>query len=418
MFQILRLTRPEQAPPQVQERVWRVAAQTAQLDRLAPELELFGRVETPDLLRATAAAPAWVTEVRVRDGARVREGEVLLRLDERDFLLRIAQAEAEITDLRSQLASERNRAATDRLALVQEQRLLTIAEAAVARQERLKTQQVGAEQALDEAEQARAQQALTVSNREMSIADHPARLAALQARLERAEARLDELRLEFERATIRAPHDAIVTGVECTVGDQVARGEVLARLHALDGLEVRARIPAPFQDELLAALDRGEALVATARVGGEQIVFELDRLAGAADPSGIDGLFRPRADPARLRLGQVLNLRLQRPLREAVVAVPFSAVYGGNRLYLIEDGRLRGIAVEGLGGRLDADGEERLLVQSPDLTEDARIAITHLPNAIDGLPVEVVDDEAPIAGRAPADDAPRPTAAQAAEAAR
>jgi len=439
IFQLLRATRPVQEPPQVQERVWRVEAQTARLDHLAPELELYGRVETPALLRATAAAAAWVAEVRVRDGDRVRQGDVLLSLDERDFLHRIAQAEAEVADLRSQLASERNRVETDRLALVQEQRLLEIAEAAVARQERLKTQRVGAEQTLDEADQARTQRALAVSNREMSIADHPARLAALQARLERADARLDELRLEFERATIRAPHDGIITGVEVTTGDQVARGAVLVRLYAADSLEVRARIPAPFQDELLAALARGEALLATAQIGGETVALELDRLAGAADPSGVDGLFQVHGDPARLRLGQMLTLRLQRPPREAVLAVPFSAVYGSNRIYLIEDGRLRGIDVEGLGGRIGANGEERLLVQSPALTDGARIAITHMPNAMDGLPVEVVGSPATADHTADADlahtaasgpdvdqadqqaDAPPPsvpTAARAAEAAR
>jgi len=253
-FQVLKSTKPAQTPPQVQERVWRVAVERAVPQRLAPELTLYGRVETPDLLRATASAAAWVTEVAVEDGQRVAAGDVLVRLDERDFLPRIAQAEAQVAELEAEIESERNRYETDRLALEKEQRLLQLARDAVARQERLKTQRVGAEQALDEAEQAAVQQALAVSNREMSLADHPIRVRALQARLASSQARLQELQLEYERATLRAPYDGIVTAVDATEGDQVTKGQVLARMFALASLQVRARIPAPYQAELLTAL--------------------------------------------------------------------------------------------------------------------------------------------------------------------
>ncbi|MGB5835149.1 MAG: biotin/lipoyl-binding protein [Thiohalocapsa sp.] len=385
---MLKATKPEQAPPQVQERVWRVEVRPASPRRLSPELELYGRVQTPDLLRAAASATAWVTKVAVRDGDSVRKGQMLVKLDERDFLHRIAQAQAEIAALEADIGSERNRFETDRLALVQEQRLLKISRDAVARQERLKKQKVGAEQALDEAEQAQALQALSVNNREMSLADHPSRLQALQSRLASANARLDELKLEYERATISAPYDGVVSGVEVTAGDQVSKGTVLLRMYAVGSLEVRARIPAPFQGELIEGLGGDEPLRARARVGGRDIALRLDRLAGEADPSGVDGLFHVVADPELLRLGQMLTLRLERPSRDDAVSVPFRAVYGGDRLYKLEDGRLIGVQVERLGGRIDDDGEETLLVHSPALRAGDLIVTTHMPNAVDGLRVE------------------------------
>jgi HlyD family secretion protein len=164
------------------------------------------------------------------------------------------------------------------------------------------------------------------------------------------------LELEYERATVRAPYDGIVTGVEVTVGDQVAKGAVLATLFALDSLQVRARIPAPYQAELVTALTgEGELPAVTARVGDLTLPVELDRVAGEAGPSGVDGLFRVTGDPMALRLGQMLTLRLERPAREDVVAVPFRAVYGGGRIYTLEEGRMVGIDVETLGER-PADG--------------------------------------------------------------
>lgn len=391
IYYFLNETKPIQAQPQIQERTWRVEVEPASPARLAPELELYGRVETPDLLRAAASAAARVLRVAVRDGDVVHQGQILLQLDERDFLSRIGQAKADIAGLQARIASERNRHQTDQLALVQEQRLLQIARDAVARQERLKTQKVGAEQALDEAEQAEALQALAVSSREMSIADHPSRLQELEAQLAGARARLAELDLEYERATIRAPYDGIISSVQVTAGDQVSKGSILLSMYALDHLQVRARIPAPYQAELIASLDSGVPLQASARIGSESIALRLERVAGEADPSGIDGLFQVLGEPHSLRLGQVLTLRLERPPREGSVAVPFRAVYGGNRLYKLEKGRMVGVQIESLGGRIESDGRERLLVQSPELGAGDLIITTPMPNAMDGLRVEFTD---------------------------
>jgi hypothetical protein len=47
-----------------------------------------------------------------------------------------------------------------------------------------------------------------------------------------------------------------------------------------------------------------------------------------------------------------------------------------------------GVPVESLGGRIDADGAERLLVHSPSCEDGDLIVITHMPNAMDGLRVE------------------------------
>jgi multidrug efflux pump subunit AcrA (membrane-fusion protein) len=413
LFRLLVATKPEQASPTVQERVWRVDVEPVELLTAAPELELYGRVETPDLLRATASANAWVTDVLVQDGDFVKEGELLLRLDERDFAPRIDQVEAEIADLEAQIASEKNRLETDRLALEQEQRLLKLAQDAVSRQQRLKTQQVGAEQALDDAKRTEAQQQLTVTSREMSIADHPSRLRGLEARLASAKARLAELQLERERATLRAPYDAIITGVEVTEGAQVTKGETLMRLYATDSLEVRARVPAPYQDELISAARQGLPLAASTKIGGERLALRFDRLAGEADPSGVDALFQVAGDPGLVRLGQLLSVSLERPMRDAVVEVPFRAVYGGGRLYLVEDGRMRGVDVETLGTRIGADGEERLLVHSDALEPGAALVTTHMPNAIEGLRVEIVDESTPdaasLALSASADSADRRT---------
>jgi multidrug efflux pump subunit AcrA (membrane-fusion protein) len=302
----------------------------------------------------------------------------------------LQQAKAQVAELSAQIASEKILHEKDLRALEQERKLLELAENGVERAQRLKKQRVGSDSDLDSAQEALARQTLAVRSRESGIADHPARLGALDARLNSARARLAEIELDLQRATVAAPFDGVVAGVEVTAGDQVKQDAVLLRFYAIGGLEVRARISAPYQAEIAAAMAAGETLLAESGTGGGRIRLRLERLSGEAQPSGIDGLFAVEEGGEALRLGQMLKLRLNRPPRDGVVPVPFAAVYGGDRLYKLEDGRMRGVRVELFGGWKTEDGDERLLVHSPELGAGDLIVTTHMPNAVDGLRVEAV----------------------------
>jgi multidrug efflux pump subunit AcrA (membrane-fusion protein) len=389
VFNTLKATRPEQPTATIEERVWRVAVEQARLQTLSPQLVLYGRVETPDLLKVAASRPARVAEVPVREGQRVAAGGLLVRLDERDFLPALHQAQARVAELQAEVESERIRHDNDLRGLEQDRKLLEIARNGVERAERLKKQRVGSDSELDETREALARQSLAVSNRERDIAAHPARLAALEARLRSARAQVAEIELDLERSRVTAPFDGVVTGVAVTVGDQVREDAVLLRFYAVADLEVRARVPAPYQSEIAAALAAGDGLAARAPAGAAEIRLRLERLSGEAQPSGVDGLFAVEEGGDALRLGQLLELRLERPPRAGVTPVPFEAVYGGERLYKLVDGRMRGVRVEPLGGWSE-DGEERLLVRSPELAAGDLVVVTHMPNAVDGLRVEAV----------------------------
>lgn len=388
MFAYLKSTAREQPAAEIKERIWRVEVQEVVPRTLTPTLTLYGQVETPKRLKAAAPAASIVEDVVVKEGDRVTKHQLLVRLDERDFLPRLRQARAEVEELRALIASEDNRYQSDQKALRHEEELLALARAEVERNKALQKRQLGAESALDKARQDAARQALTVTSRRYSIDDHRARLEQLKARLVRAEAQLQEKELEYERSSLRAPYDGIVASVAVTAGDRVRQSDILVEMYALDDLEVRARIPAPYQEELLRAQGEGKRLTGGAERGGGRIKLRLDRISGQASPSGVDGLFRIDQGAALLRTGQVLRFQLQRLPQRDAVAVPYQAVYGGNRIYKLVEGRMEGIQVEPLGGYVD--GDEKLLVRSEALSAGDRIVITHLPNAISGLRAEAV----------------------------
>lgn len=390
LFAALKATGPERQTAEIQERIWRVEVEEVAPGSLSPRLSLYGRVETPELLEAAASGSARVEQVAVRDGDRVVEGQLLVQLDERDFWAELNQAQALVAELQAQIDSDEIRFRNDQASLEQERKLVDLALAGVERARRLKKQRVGSGSDLDAAEETLARQELAVGSREMNIADHPPRLRVLEARLQGAQARLDGIELDLTRARVTAPFDGIVAGVEVTAGDQVKEDAVLLRMYSIAGLEIRAHVPAPYQAEVAGAMLVEGGLAAEAEVAGTHVRLRLSRLAGEARASGVDGLFTLVEGADVLRLGQMIQLSLIRPLRQNAVALPYQAVYGGDRIYKLVAGRMRGIQAEFLGGWGDAAGGERLLVRSPDLAAGDLVVVTHMPNAIDGLRVEAL----------------------------
>jgi len=133
IFVILKLSGPVQQPVESRERVWRVDTLIAQPKQLSPTLTLYGRVETPELLRAAAPADGRVAAVEVREGQRIEPGQLLLSMDPRDFVPRVRQAQADVDDLQAQLKREQLQHAANQDALAHERELLELAESALKR---------------------------------------------------------------------------------------------------------------------------------------------------------------------------------------------------------------------------------------------------------------------------------------------
>ncbi|MCP3869726.1 MAG: biotin/lipoyl-binding protein [Gammaproteobacteria bacterium] len=392
-FAVLKATKPEQPSARIEERIWRVDVIPADPRTRTPTLTLYGKLETPSLFKASAPGKARVLQVRVREGDRVTRGDLLVALDERDFLPQLEQARAEVSELEAQSRSEEIRQQSDLRSLKEEKKLLQLSQQAVDRALRLHRKDLGSDSALDQAEQALTTQNLSLATRELAIADHPPRLAALEARLDRARARLAETTLAFERSQLHAPYDGIVAGVSVAEGDQVNDQDVVLTMYDPGTMEVRARIPSAYQEELDHIRNTEGQLDGEATIGKQKVRLELLRLAGEANPNGIDALFKLEKDVGWLRPGQVLRFSVRRLPQPDSVVLPFSAVYGNQRLYKLEQGRMRGIRVETLGSTMDDRGGERLLLRASQLKRGDLMVVTHLPNAIDGLRAEVVKTE-------------------------
>lgn len=392
VFALLKATQATSPPAAIKERSWRVQTLIANPQTHSPSLTLYGKIETPELVQAAAPKNSRVTSIQVREGDPIEKAQLLLSLDSRDFKPRLAQAEARVTELQALIQSELTRYKADKTALVYEQSILKLEQSAVSRAKMLKNKNMGSMATLELAQEEYTRQQLAYTIRKLALADHTPRLQQLEARRDHAKADVELAQLDLERSQIIAPFDGFVEKLLVTAGNQVKENQILLTFYSTEQLEVRAKIPSSFQNEIQKALHNNHSLSATANYTGTPLQLTLSRLSGIADVRGIDALFTISSGNEWIRPGSSISLSLHRPNKENVIALPYSALYDNNRVYRVVNNLLQVVNVQVVGNFLK-NGSEQLLIFSPQLQQGDEILITHLPNAINGLKVESISKQ-------------------------
>jgi len=375
--------------PALTEKVWQIEVITAKKQALSPSITLYGRIESPEQLKAAAPGGGIVEKVFVRNGASVKQGQQLVTMDRRDFAASLLQAEADLRDIDNQIAELKIRYQSNLASLDTERELLGLADAEVQRLVKLKEQNLSADTQINSARSESGRRRLAVTSRRLDVDSYPAKLEILRARRDRARAELDQARLTMTRSEVRAPFDAIISKVEVAAGDRVSLGQMLISMFPINNLEIRAQHAVNYIKSGQRAIADGQNLDASLPDREELGRFPILRLAGEAEATGIDIYFEIGSVPGQLRPGELLPLSLKLPLQSEVYAVPYQAIYGNSRIYQVDEDRLQAVDVRSIGQAKAADGQILVLIRSDDIESGDLIAITHLPNAVSGLKVNI-----------------------------
>lgn len=277
----------------------RFAAQTQAREFVAT---IRPRVESDQGFRVSGK----VVKRLVQVGQRVKAGEALAVLDERDLRLQKEQAEAEFSAAKMALSQ----AAGDEKRTVSLRKNGWVAQAAVDR--------VGAA-----AEEAR-------------------------GRFQRAERAVELSRHSLEYATLRADDDGVVTQTLVEPGQVVAAGQTAIRVARSGELEAAVALP----EDFVSAADKGAATLTLWSNKTKTYRARLRELSPSADPA--TRTFAARysiLDPdSKIALGMSATLSIAAPGAGAVASVPLSALYNkgdGPALWKLDaDGRLQLVPVK------------------------------------------------------------------------
>lgn len=357
---VLILTRPEPKPKPVAERVWAVAVAPAKAMNVQPARRFFGRVVAGREVDLRAEVAGRVVEVGPSfvDGGVVSAGELLVRIDPFDYEAAVKETEADLKGARGLLERD-----TQQIKLLRRD---------VNRRARLKGRGAGSAKALDDSR-------LRLSEAEQRVIDRTNRIERLEVALARAQRNLEETR-------VLAPFDGFVVGASTAVGKYLRQGDSLGKAINAKRLEVRFLVSNAEFDSFLSN-DRYKQRNAEVRWSGRKFTARLDRVESEvqAASGGVEMFARLEGLDAAssLRPGAFVEISVPGPKFEDVIRIPEIALYGGDTVYRIVEGRLDAVRVA-VAGRAGKD----LFVRGKFAPDD-RIVTTRFPEAGPGIKVRV-----------------------------
>jgi len=371
-----------------------VSAISAKHSTLAPEITVYGRIENPNTTTLVASTLAYVQDVYVNEGEIVKKGQLIAQLDTRDAEVLAMQAQAAMIDAQSALNRLEAQQESDNEILDSQQDLFALTQKKEARYEKLFAKGQLSITALEDLKQQRLSQEIALSAKRVAVANHEADLAAATAHLKRQVAASQQADLNLERLTIVAPFDGRITKLNAAIGRRVSQGEPVATLFNTDSQQVRISIPANTAEQVQAAIDSDNTAQAQLMYQGAWINLPILEV-GSEVRKGRAGTDILLSIPKTLdvALGRAVEVRVQLPEADNVIAVPVQGIYGDEFIYTVNDGVLQALPVDMLGSRETANGKMEVLVSSADIADGMPIVVSSLSRASTGTKVEIISAE-------------------------
>lgn len=388
-------TKPEVEAQAPAERVWQVSVIEADPGPRSISVEAFGTVVAARTVELTPLVAGQVIDASpaLVAGGIVKKGDILVQIDPFDFETEIEIQRAELEQSRSKLAEIAAQIDDDRRILATEREKITLAQRDVERRAALQQRSVGSEKASDDARLTLKEYQLAALSRERNLHQMEAQLDQQHARIAQLEALLSRREKDLERATVRAPYDAVVVETQTAVGRYVRLGDPLATLIDSDSLEVRFHVPLATFSRLA---ERGPIIGTPTeivwRAGDVEWVFsgqvkrqiaEIDATLGGVELfSSIDG----GARKSIVRPGAFVEVRLDLGQTESVARVPSTAVHDGNFVFVVDGSRLERRDVDTVGTIGDVflvtglrQGEIVATSRFPGMAADMKVSATRNP---------------------------------------
>jgi membrane fusion protein (multidrug efflux system) len=226
-----------------------------------------------NLIRATPRIGGTVVAVLADDTDFVKQGQILVKLDDTDARLALDKAEADLAETVRRISQSFDAHTQQAANLAVKQRVLEQAQADLNRREQAVAVQAVSREEAEHARSTRdkakseldlAQAQLAAANAAVvgtSVATHPA--------VKQAEARLREAWLTLGRCEIRAPADGQVAKRSVQIGQQIAPGTVLMAIVPMTQLWVDAN----FKEDQLKGMTIGQPVQLVSDLYGSDFTF-------------------------------------------------------------------------------------------------------------------------------------------------
>ena len=304
-------------------------------------IRIMGYVEPIATIYLDAPEAGRVVERYIEEGAMVHQGEVILKLENKDMYLNILETEARLGEKQNNLRNTRIRMEKEKINLEKE---LMLQEYDIKRKKRLYDQNkhlfednlipeedfIRSKEDYEHAVQLRE---LTLDRARQDSMFREIEIKQLEDNLEINRKNLQFVRDRVENLNVKVPVDGQLSMLEAEIGQTVSRGRRIGQINVLTDYKIRADVDEHYIDrvrrDLTATLERNDK------------VFKLR--VRKVYPEVRDGRFRMdlvfQGDrPENIRTGQSYNMRLKLGEPARALLLPLGGFFqstGGQWVYVL-----------------------------------------------------------------------------------
>ena len=352
IHQYLQATRPEAPKRTARPTVYAIQTVPVAFGTQQPQLKLFGttvagrQVE----IRSLVAGQVIETSDNLRDGGKVAAGATILSIDPFNYKADLQENEAQAAETAAKIQEFEASLEVERGNLKFAREQAALAETDLQRARSLVGRGAVTERVVDDRRLILNQRRQTVTQMENNIRVWQARVAQQKAAVKRLETGRLRAAQRLTETKLVAPFNAYVTDVGAQVGRMVGVNDRVATLIDQDWIEVAFTVT----DRQFGRLARGDGGIEGREVevrwnvGEAPLVYRarIDRVgASVSSEAGGVQLYARVEKPAAgvgLRTGAFVEVRVPDTEFKKVASLPSTAVFDGDTVFVVKDGRLAG----------------------------------------------------------------------------
>ena len=394
-YTYLKATRPEPKKRPAAERTFSVKSQIATLETIQPKLTIYGstvsgrRVD----IRALVSGRVIETSPSLREGGTVQKGDHLLRIDPFGYESAVKEAEALLSEAKARVLEFEASIASDTVSLKHTNEQLALARIDLERAQPLARRGTVSKRTVDERQQTLLQRRQSADQLSNSIKVWSAKIEQQKAIIARLQSSLALAQRRLEETALVAPFNAFVVEVTSQVGRMVGANDKIATLIDRDWIEARFTLSDEQFGRIISGAQalEGREVEVIWSLGDKKISYPavIERVGAQvnANTGGVEVFARITnpSTPIALRSGAFVEVLVPDKTFSDVVRLAPTALYLGDTVYVIKDGRLAARKIKVVGG----DGNDILV--SGNIKPGDRVLATRVSTPGDGVRVQEVE---------------------------
>jgi len=340
------------------EKIVPVEVAHSQVEDLAEYQSFPGRVKAAGEVGISAKMGGKVEQILVKEGEEVKKGQILIKLEQKDVISQVNQAQAGYDAALAQLDSLKNGQLPQQIAQLESafnqaqanfknaeenyNRTKSLMEQGAVSKQQFESVELQYKVAKEQFESAGTQLTLTKEK------TAPESILATEAQVNQAKSALEAAQAALDNTLITSPIDGTVGFISAKAGQMLSAGMQAATVGNFNNVEIEINVT----EDRISALKTGqEADVTVDSAGLQAVKGEIVSISPFKDPKTQVYPVKVRVANERglLKSGMFARVNLVVGFHQKVVTVPEDAVvaYDGTKLvYTVEDGRAKARQVE------------------------------------------------------------------------